>query len=39
VANLSSLSGQSVIASLREGRNIESLQTAGLGVDTQLNDR
>jgi hypothetical protein len=39
VANLSSLSGQSVIASLREGRNIKSLQTAGLGVDTQLNDR
>jgi len=39
VANLASLSGQSVIASLREGRNIESLQTAGLGVDTQLNDR
>jgi hypothetical protein len=30
------LGGQSVIASLREGRNIEALIDAGAGIDTQL---
>jgi len=32
----SNLGGQSVIASLREGRNIEALIDAGAGVDTQI---
>ena len=39
VANLSSLSGQAVISSLREGRNIQALQDAGMSLDTQLSDR
>lgn len=36
VANTASLSGQCVTASLREGRNIQALQEAGIEVDTQL---
>jgi hypothetical protein len=39
VANRSSLSGQSVISSLREGRNIQSLQSAGIKLDTQLSSK
>ena len=39
VANTASLSGQSVVASLREGRNIQALQAAGIQLDTQLSDR
>lgn len=39
VANPGTLSGQSLIASLREGRNIQGLQTAGIQLDTQLNDK
>jgi len=39
VANRSSLSGQSVIGSLREGRNIQSLQSAGIKLDTQLSSK
>ena len=39
VANTESLSGQAVIASLREGRNIQQMQEAGMALDTQLNDR
>lgn len=37
VANTSGLTGQSVIASMREGRNIAVLQAAGLVPDTQYN--
>ena len=36
VANVSVLSGQALVASLREGRNILALQTAGIETDTQL---
>ena len=36
VSNIASLSGQAVTASLREGRNIQVLQGAGIEVDTQL---
>lgn len=36
LANTSCLSGQSVIASMREGRNINALQNAGIKFDTQL---
>lgn len=39
VANLESLSGQAVIASLREGRNIQQMQEAGMALDTQLSDQ
>lgn len=39
VANPSSLSGQSLVSSLREGRNIESLQSSGIQLDTQLDDK
>ena len=38
VANLSSVSGQAVIASLREGRNIALFNASGLGIDAQLSD-
>jgi hypothetical protein len=36
VANVSTLSGQALVASLREGRNIFALQAAGIEMDTQL---
>lgn len=36
VANTSNLYGQSVIASMREGRNIRRLNDAGIVLDTQL---
>ena len=36
LANLNSLSGQCLISSLREGRNIVALQEAGVKLDTQL---
>ncbi len=36
MADISTLAGQSVIGSLREGRNIEALQQAGIELDTQL---
>jgi hypothetical protein len=36
IANLATLSGQALIASLREGRNILALQAAGIETDTQL---
>jgi hypothetical protein len=36
VAQSDNLGGQSVTASLREGRNIEALIDTGAGVDTQL---
>jgi len=36
LANLDSLSGQCLISSLREGRNIVALQEAGVKLDTQL---
>jgi len=39
LANTSSLSGQSIIASLREGRNLAAMQTAGLALDTQISDQ
>lgn len=39
LANTASLSGQSVIASLREGRNLAAMQNAGLILDTQLSDQ
>ena len=38
VANLSSVAGQSVIASMREARNIQLFNGTGLGIDTQLSD-
>lgn len=38
VANTSVLSGQSVIASMREGRNIAALNAVGIQLDTQLVD-
>lgn len=36
VANTNTLAGQSLISSLREGRNIQALQDIGIQVDTQL---
>lgn len=38
IANTSNLSGQAVIASMREGRNIAVLQAVGIPLDTQLVD-
>lgn len=38
VANTSALSGQAVIASMREGRNIAVLNAAGIQTNTQLPD-
>jgi hypothetical protein len=38
VANTSNLSGQAVIASMREGRNIAVLNAVGIVLDTQLVD-
>jgi hypothetical protein len=38
VANTSSVAGQAVVASLREGRNIQLFNSTGLGIDTQLSD-
>jgi hypothetical protein len=38
VANTSTLPGQAVIASMREGRNIAVLNAAGIVLDTQLID-
>jgi hypothetical protein len=37
-ANISTLSGQAVIASMREGRNIAVLNAVGIQLDTQLVD-
>ena len=39
LANTSSLSGQCVVAALKEGLNIKNLEDAGIQLDTQLNDR
>lgn len=39
VANVNSVAGQAVIASMREGRNIRLFRSGGLGIDTQLSDR
>lgn len=36
IANVSDDAGQAVIASLREGRNIDALGKSGVGTDTQL---
>lgn len=36
IANVTDLSGQSVIATMREGRNIKRLNDAGILLDTQL---
>ena len=36
VANVATPSGQAIVASLREGRNIKNLEDAGIGMDTQL---
>lgn len=38
VANIDTLSGQAVIASMREGRNIAVLNAVGIQLDTQLVD-
>lgn len=38
VANTTNVTGQAVIASMREGRNIAVLNSAGIAVDTQLSD-
>ncbi len=38
VANTSTLSGQAVVASMREGRNIAVLNAVGITLDTQLVD-
>lgn len=38
VSNVSTLGGQAVIASMREGRNIAILQAAGIQLDTQISD-
>jgi len=38
IANTSNLSGQAVIASMREGRNIAVLNAVGIQLDTQLVD-
>ena len=37
IANIQTQTGQAVISSLREGRNIQAMDAAGIGVDTQLN--
>jgi len=39
IANTSSLSGQCVVAALKEGLNIKNLQDSGIQLDTQLDDR
>jgi hypothetical protein len=36
IADTTNIYGQAVIASLREGRNIEVLNTAGIALDTQI---
>ena len=36
IADTTNIYGQAVIASLREGRNIEALNTAGIELDTQI---
>lgn len=38
VANIAAVSGQAVVASLREGRNIRLFNSLGLGIDSQLPD-
>lgn len=38
VSNVSTLSGQAVIASMREGRNIAILNAAGIQLDTQVTE-
>ena len=38
IANTSTITGQAVIASMREGRNIAVLNAAGIQLDTQLVD-
>jgi hypothetical protein len=38
ISNVSTLSGQAVIASMREGRNIAILNAAGILLDTQVSD-
>lgn len=38
IANTSSVTGQAVIASMREGRNIAVLNAIGITLDTQLSD-
>lgn len=38
LANTSTLAGQCIISSLREGRNIAALQAVGIKLDTQLSD-
>jgi hypothetical protein len=38
ISNVSTLSGQAVIASMREGRNIAILNAAGIVLDTQVSD-
>jgi len=38
LANKATLSGQCIIASLREGRNIQALQPANIQLDTQLSN-
>jgi hypothetical protein len=38
VADTSTLTGQAVIASLREGRNIRAFSDAGIGTDSQISD-
>ena len=38
IANLDSYGGQTMIAAMREGRNIKRLEDAGLSQDTSLND-
>lgn len=38
VSNVSTLSGQAVIASMREGRNIAILNAAGIQLDTQVSE-
>lgn len=39
LANTNSLSGQCVISSLREGRNLVALNNAGISLDTQLSSK
>lgn len=36
VANLNSLGGQAMVATMREGRNIARLEAGGVGIDTSL---
>ena len=38
VADTSTLTGQAVVASLREGRNIKAFSDAGIGTDSQISD-